>query len=619
MFSKLFLMRSHVNKPLGILPPLTPPEDWGGIRIVLFLILASACFAQPFPPDSVWTFAFDDGGDEYFYGMTGDGDGVILCGEAREWGALAGDALLVKVDLQGNLVWSRRFPDEHPSRFEGRYSNFESGRYVVQSRLAPDGTTTMFRVVRFDENFEQIDSVLFQMFSASGAYYAGYVIDDIWGISRTSYIINSADGYAAVHSRVLFEWTGDVTLEVNYPTTPFEYRNYLRSNGPYNAPVVVGYGPVSQALGMQGVIHLGSDENNGVTRHFGGPGADKFNHVTGHNWSSRRMVGSTTDPSNGSTDGWVVVADEDFDTVTARSYGGLAADEFVASFNSFDTLSLPNGYFCIGNYSSEDIEFEQSDFWVMGLDMDGDSLWSLLLGGPEAEKCYAVEGSYLGYMILGSSQSFAVPGWDGCAMFLGYVPDIAAAPGSLNFGPVAVGDSSSRSLGLINTGSNVLTVTEISSTANYHANFTGPATVEIGDTLHVPVVFTPQSPGTHVDTLRVTSDAISGVKNVRCLGAGTAAAADDASLLPTEFRLHPPYPNPFNPTATIAFDVPRDARVELTIFDVQGRMVATLLNGNLSAGTHSRDWTCSTCAGGVYFARLRTSEFEGIQKLVLIK
>lgn len=592
--------------------------------IIVVLFLTRLSFAQPFPPDSVWTFAFDDGGDEYFYGMTGDGDGVILCGEAREWGALAGDALLVKVDLQGNLVWSRRFPDEHPSRFEGRYSNFESGRYVVQSRLAPDGTPIMFRVVRFDENFEQIDSVLFQVFDANGAYFAGYSEDDIWGINRRNHVLNTADGYAALHSRMLFEWSGDVTLEVNYPSLPFEFTSYQAENGPYDAPVIAGYGRVSDALGTQGIIHVGSDENNGTTRHFGGPGTDKFRHVSTLDlifppFAGYRLVGSTTSPSNGSTDGWIVLTNSNLDTVISHHYGGLAADEFITSFGRWDTVGTPIGHICFGNYASEDIEAEQSDFWVMGLDMDGDSLWSMLVGGQEAEKCYSVVRLGWNFMILGSSQSFAVPGWDGCAMFLGYVPDIAATPGSLNFGPVAVGDSSSRSLGLINTGSNVLTVTEISSTENYHANFTGPATVEIGDTLNVPVVFTPQSPGTHVDTLRILSDAVSGVKNVRCLGAGTAAAADDASLLPTEFRLHPPYPNPFNPTTTIAFDVPRDARVELTIFDVQGRMVATLLDGNLSAGTHSRDWTCSTCAGGVYFARLRTSEFEGIQKLVLIK
>ena len=61
----------------------------------MFIIFAifvslSACLAQSFPPDSVWTFGFDDGGDEYFYDAIEVSDGFLLCGEAREWNAMAG-------------------------------------------------------------------------------------------------------------------------------------------------------------------------------------------------------------------------------------------------------------------------------------------------------------------------------------------------------------------------------------------------------------------------------------------------------------------------------------------------------------------------------------------------
>ncbi len=319
--------------------------------------------------------------------------------------------------------------------------------------------------------------------------------------------------------------------------------------------------------------------------------------------------------TNGGSDLWIVGATTNHpDPPIIRHYGGLSNEDAVEAF-----LASDSGFIVAGNFSSEDIEFEQSDFWLLKVDDDGDSVWSVVKGGDEADRCEGMIETENGYLLFGSSQSFAVPGWDGCAMLLAYVPDIAATPGSLNFGAVQVGDSSTRTLGLINTGSNVLTVNSIERTENYFSDFIGPATVEIGDTLRVNIMFAPQSGGTHVDTLLIMSDALSGVKTVRCLGAGTGTAADDGLLVPTEFALHPPYPNPFNPTTTIAFDVPRSANVELSLFDVQGRMIETLLDENLTAGSYSQEWTCSTCAAGVYFARLRTSEFQGIQKLVLIK
>lgn len=80
--------------------------------LIFLIILTTSCLAQPFPPDSVWTFAFDDGGDEYFYDAIEVSDGYLLCGEAREWNAMAGEALLVKIDRNGELVWERRYAGE---------------------------------------------------------------------------------------------------------------------------------------------------------------------------------------------------------------------------------------------------------------------------------------------------------------------------------------------------------------------------------------------------------------------------------------------------------------------------------------------------------------------------
>lgn len=579
--------------------------------VISILIGFSVCLAQSFPPDSVWTFAFDDGGDEYFYDALEVEDGYLLCGEAREWNAMAGEALLVKVDREGELVWSRRYPDQLPSRFVSLPSD---GRAWGEITNQGGQAVNVFRVVHDSlgnilewEPRENIPQPLLSLGNARTTYP-----DDDEGYTI---IYNSRDHGATENSIFRYVCCGTIINTVLATGTG----DIAHSEDIFFDFAVCGETQNIGATGKDGLLLWRRYPDEPVDQihrvEIGGTADDWFDDIIGQPQPIPYVLcGGTRSFSNGSADLWVTATDDSGETIWSHNYGGLSFEDGVEIVNASNS-----GFIIAGNFSSEDIEFEQSDFWLLKVEEDGDSVWSVVKGGDEADRCEGMIETENGFLLFGSSQSFAVPGWDGCAMLLAYVPDIAATPGSLNFGPVAVGDSSSRSLGLINTGSNVLTVTEISSTAKYHANFTGPATVEIGDTLHVPVVFTPQSVGTHVDTLHILSDAVSGVKNVRCLGAGTAADADDGSLLPKEFKLYPPYPNPFNPTTTIAFDVPKDAQVELTVFDVQGRIVTTLLEGNLSAGTHARDWTCSTCAGGVYFARLRTSEFEGIQKLLLVK
>ena len=83
--------------------------------------------------------------------------------------------------------------------------------------------------------------------------------------------------------------------------------------------------------------------------------------------------------------------------------------------------------------------------------------------------------------------------------------------------------------------------------------------------------------------------------------------------------LLPNVPNPFNPTTTISFTVPAKMPVQLTVHDVTGRVVATLLDGVRDAGMHSLTWDATGVASGVYFTKLRAGKTEVSQKMVLLK
>lgn len=94
---------------------------------------------------------------------------------------------------------------------------------------------------------------------------------------------------------------------------------------------------------------------------------------------------------------------------------------------------------------------------------------------------------------------------------------------------------------------------------------------------------------------------------------------NDHNDLPTEVTLHGNYPNPFNPTTTIRFSVPETMMVEIEVFDLVGRQVATLTRRDFNAGTHTIDFNASALSSGVYLYRMVTPTSVQSGKMMLIK
>jgi predicted outer membrane repeat protein len=115
------------------------------------------------------------------------------------------------------------------------------------------------------------------------------------------------------------------------------------------------------------------------------------------------------------------------------------------------------------------------------------------------------------------------------------------------------------------------------------------------------------------------SDGMSGWFNSGSLFPDENSGEDAASAIPDEATLAGAYPNPFNPATTIAFALPREARVSLTVYDAAGRQVATLVDGYRSAGSHEVTFNASNLASGIYFYRLAAENFTATGKLVLLK
>lgn len=100
------------------------------------------------------------------------------------------------------------------------------------------------------------------------------------------------------------------------------------------------------------------------------------------------------------------------------------------------------------------------------------------------------------------------------------------------------------------------------------------------------------------------------------------ASASDAGQAP--FTLEPNFPNPFNPSTTIAYRLEKPSNVRLTVYDVAGRQIKILVDEFQTGGRYSVRWNASgregsLLASGMYFARLQVGDHVAVQKMVLAK
>ncbi len=99
----------------------------------------------------------------------------------------------------------------------------------------------------------------------------------------------------------------------------------------------------------------------------------------------------------------------------------------------------------------------------------------------------------------------------------------------------------------------------------------------------------------------------------------TLVSLEDYLVIADQFQLHQNYPNPFNPITTIQYNLPERSNVQITIYNLLGRKVATLLSETQDTGSKSVRWDATNVASGVYFYQIRAGEFVQTRKMVMLK
>lgn len=129
----------------------------------------------------------------------------------------------------------------------------------------------------------------------------------------------------------------------------------------------------------------------------------------------------------------------------------------------------------------------------------------------------------------------------------------------------------------------------------------------------------PGTPVARAAAMRPKTLELSGQAEFVGSGVATDIEKPVAGNLPDEYKLANNYPNPFNPTTTISYQLPESNRVTLAVYNMLGRRVATLVNKQQSAGSYQVHFDARNLSSGVYIYRLKAGTFTKTQSMTLIK
>jgi uncharacterized Ntn-hydrolase superfamily protein len=156
---------------------------------------------------------------------------------------------------------------------------------------------------------------------------------------------------------------------------------------------------------------------------------------------------------------------------------------------------------------------------------------------------------------------------------------------------------------LSNTGAGSLSIVTDLGNGTYEASITAPIAVGT-DTISAIVI-------SGSDTVSIFWKAT--------VSYFTPTSTDEHPLLPNEFHLFQNYPQPFNPSTTIKYQIPITSKVVLKVFDVLGNEMETLVDQKKSAGMYEVDFDGTELTSGIYFYSLLTKEFTDTKKMILLK
>jgi hypothetical protein len=403
------------------------------------------------------------------------------------------------------------------------------------------------------------------------------------------------------------------------------------------------------------------------TKTFGGSDFDSGYSVQQASDSGYIITGSTKSYGHGNADVYLIKSNEMGDTVWTRTFGGNGFDAgyYVQQTSDggyviigYDGSHGPVGYniYLIKTNSQGDTLWtralkgdigysgqqtsdggyiitgeDDSDVCLLKTDSSGNSLWAKTYGGSEYD-CgkFVQQVRDGGYIITGithppggyESESYAYLIKTNSSGDTLWTKKIGQIPGSSegmcvreidNGGYVIVGSTRPYDIG---SEGIYLIRTNTSGDTLWTRTFGGVNGHE-GNSIHMTF------DGGYIIAGTITQDMWTDVYIIKTDSVGNIMGISDdrgkRPEMPKTFNIRPAYPNPFNPTTTIRYDLPQASEVILVVYDLLGREVARLVDGYSEPGYHQVNWNGQDFPSGIYLARLVTPEYSKSIKMVLLK
>lgn len=367
------------------------------------------------------------------------------------------------------------------------------------------------------------------------------------------------------------------------------------------------------------LVKVDIDGNLQWEKNFGGPEKEVALSLVNADDGGLVITGVTRSFSVGEEDLFIFKTNVDGDSLWFKTYGTAGNDGGYGITKTSD-----GGYIIAGQHN-------WSDLWLLKLDASGDTLWTKVFGGNNFEEGISViETSDNGYIVCGHSSSFGNGELDI------YVVKTDST-GNLQWQKTYGGNGYDEGRRILESDNGYIVMGSTDSGVSGEMNYYIIWTNENGDTVQTR---------TYGDAGEDRCFDMNYARNERLVIAGSDfnnVTLGDAALLLIEsgnspadvspdpvisgYFLSDAYPNPFNPTTTIKYEIGESGMVTLRVYDLLGSEVATLVNEEKSSGEYEVEFNTSNLpsrqgsalTSGIYFYTLTSENFTSTKKMILIK
>jgi hypothetical protein len=619
---------------------------------MLSILIAAAAIAAVFtplqgftqPPDTLWTRTYGGYSQDKAYSVqqTSDG-GDVLGGATQSFGAGNWDFYLVKTDANGTAQWTHTYGGVGLD-FCYCAQQTADGGYMLAGYTASYGAGSYdFYLVKTDASGNPLWTRTYGGIGQEYCYSAQQTTDGGFILAGCTFSSGAgSNDYYLVKTDSL----GNAVWTHTYGTSGTEeaYGVQQTSDGGYIAAgFSAPFGNNSQRVWL---VKTNTAGDTLWTRWYDGPGYDYAMSIQQTSDGGYAAFGRTNSYGAGDYDFYLIKTNSNGDSVWARTYGGIGIDQGFAVDQTSD-----NGYILTGYTTS--FGAGGWDYYLVRTDATGNALWTVTYGGISTDEGRSVlQTSDGGFVVAGNTGSFGAGSRDyylvrlaseaaPAALNVTMTPinppiNIPANGGSFQFNatvqrtqaPQAAfyawarnrypnGTYSGNLLGPVNINPPVGVTVTRTRTQVIDAGWLAGANYYIGYANN-SVAYPAIDADSFLWTKLTTYDGGPMVWEVANYGEEFPYQVGGSST-PTSFALIGASPNPFNPTTTLTFSLPEAVKVALNVYDVQGRLVAALVNGFREAGNHQVTFYGSNLVSGVYLYTLKAGGHMAKGKMVLLK